>query len=872
MPRSSLAILFIFLLLATCIAVGCASSSEEQTDGDVDEDEEAGTDADGDADGDGDGERLSETDNEGDAPGDTEDSWLLTGPAWLSNGVIEVRVDQDTGSVTIKDLLTGCEVRGLHQAVEIEDTPGKHLETSLGKPAPCRRETSGSIVTALDCEGRSASFTVNFHFSLQGDDAHILSYQSSFTSRASEAVQVKKFYPFRLAASDGGALLVGEDAAQVRVLQNGSDEFADFYVALLPGDAPLSNPDMNVLFQDYSSFSSGHILAHDLGQGASLLAGFVDFDWAVPLVATGGEKAGATAVDGRIPLTKFWGEARYPSSVSVAPDHTISGGSAVFILGEASPFDALETYAAVIADSKDIKLPPLPYSGWDSWYTGAAVTGITEVFIEEQADGLSELFYDFGLDSMQLDVGWQDSWGDWKAHANFPSGMSAIAEHIKSRGLKPELWVAPFSAEESSELYQEHGASWFLPKNAFGSVLMDAENHALDLSREDVMDYITELGERIRLWGFESVKMDFAYYYLLSVSPPEVDKTPVRLYREGIKAFREALGEDVYFINISMCFPNYGLVDAFRIGLDTWPCWNGGKECEDLGYPNSIGPSAQGIKPGVRMAARRYWMNGRIWWNHNDQIFFRDLELEENRAFVSFASLSGGMISLGEESSSIQPERAELYRKILPLQGLTARPLDLFTREYPEQWHLQLDEGESRTDLLGLFHWGANLDHNGNPPVERADGEPLTHNVNLVDLGLADEGEYLLYEFWTGEFRVIEEALTVELDPHTARVYKLVKKPDRPVYLAGDRHLLMGPGIVEDTAYDPLSLTLSGRGRSVKDYEQTLVFWLPEDMTATDLTFPDVDVITETEGRLLKLSFTGKENEFYSFVISFQKE
>jgi hypothetical protein len=277
------------------------------------------------------------------------------------------------------------------------------------------------------------------------------------------------------------------------------------------------------------------------------------------------------------------------------------------------------------------------------------------------------------------------------------------------------------------------------------------------------------------------------------------------------------------------------------------------------------GKWAQGIKPAVRMTARRYWMNNRIWWNHHDQLFFRDQSADESTAFASLVGISGGMIALGEATANLTPEQVDVYRRILPLLGETARPLDLFEWEFPEVWHIQLEDSH----ILGLFHWGRNIDQTQNPFSERPDGSPLTHNIDLERLGMHPTAEHVSYEFWTGEMKDgVDQTFVTELAPHTGRVYKIVEKKTEPFFLATDRHILMGPHIVENVAYDPATKMLTGNVRSAPGFTQSVIFYLPSGFSLISVTVDGVDYLEHRiEGGFLTVTFDGRDADLHPFSI-----
>lgn len=780
----------------------------------------------------------------------------------IETTVLIVEPDAQRGALHVREKDGPAAIVGLHAAAEIEEGGELRRVTTLPSALACRRAGNGTLI----CEGALGShLTVEWNIAVVPDRPRQVRLATEFRV-LDPPVRLRRVWPLRAAAGDDGALVLGRDPARARILQNGSDELVDFFVDLLPGDLPLSDPGSNLLLSDYSSYSNGSALAFDPGEERSLLLGFLDLDWAVPLVAFGADVQAARPIGDRIPFTDLLAEARFPWTAELPAGARLSGGTALLVLGEASPFAALEAYGDALGEFHRVALPAAPLSGWDSWYTTTPPrTDLGAPYILDAAARLADAFGAYGLSSMQLDEGWQDTWGDWNPRDNFPDGMEPIASAIRASALVPELWIAPFCAREEARLVQEH-PDWFLPKGLYGQVLMPADMHALDPARAEVRAYAGMLAERARGWGFGSIKLDFAYYMLLSEFPPHFERTPVRLYREAVRGFRERLGGEVHFINISQAVPNYGLCQGFRVGLDTWPCWDGGEDCARKGYPGGGGISAQGIKPGVRMAARRYWMNGRVWFNHQDQVFFRDVTLAEATAFLSAAALSGGMVSLGEDVATLTPEQVDRFRRVLPLTGLTARPLDLFEREFPELWHLPLGDGA----VLGLFHWGQNRDLSQNPYLDMPDGAARTHAVDLAALGFS--GPVLAWEFWSGEFLgEFQGRLEITLPPHSVRVLRLLPRPDHPAILGTNRHILMGPGVLEGERWDRATGTLRARVKTTPGFEQTLELWLPAGFSGMAASLAGHPALAQERPQpgSARLRFTGADTGWHELSVTF---
>ena len=55
-----------------------------------------------------------------------------------------------------------------------------------------------------------------------------------------------------------------------------------------------------------------------------------------------------------------------------------------------------------------------------------------------------------------------------------------------------------------------------------------------------------------------------------------------------------------------------------------------------------------------------------------------------------------------------------VVRRLLPAFPDAARPLDVLTRDFPEQFRLHVAAPAGEWDVLGLFDWGKNRDSSRN--------------------------------------------------------------------------------------------------------------------------------------------------------------
>jgi len=489
----------------------------------------------------------------------------------------------------------------------------------------------------------------------------------------------------------------------------------------------------------------------------------------------------------------------------------------------------LEKYADAIAREQGIvpwhrrKAGRRVPNGWNSW-TGSSSSGgygtdIDETIILDNLDVMAAEFRDWGMDWFQMDDGYEPYYGDWWFREDrFPHGPRWLSDQIRARGLRPGLWLAPFDPSPDSELYHDH-PDWIAEKTDYGSI---SSEQVLDLTNPEVLAYLKELFEQFRNdWGFEWLKLDFGYHALLGTNYYDPTKTREEAWRNALQVIRDALGEDSFFLVLGPAGNDYDLIDSSRTTLDNMPVWDWTPESSAYNRLNQ-----QGLKPTVRTSGRRWYLQDRVWINHPDLIFFRSnprddswprLTLDESKAFCSYVGLSGGIVKLGDRLVDLQADHINAIRTLLPVYPGAARPLDVFTREFPEAWHETVNEpldGFDETwELFGLFNWGFNWDLTANPFEQIADdGSVRHHEVDLTAQGL--DGVWLAYEFWTQTFLgEMEGTLVLDVPPHTARVVALRRKTDVPQFLGWNRQITMGGTLVYESTWDAGANTLQFRGK-----------------------------------------------------------
>ncbi len=99
--------------------------------------------------------------------------------------------------------------------------------------------------------------------------------------------------------------------------------------------------------------------------------------------------------------------------------------------------------------------PVFVYNTWEPF-----LHNINEKLIYELADAAA----DCGIEEFIIDDGWQDSYGDWGINKEkFPNGLKPVFDYIKSKGMKPGLWISLGAAESKSKVFRDH-PEWLVRK------------------------------------------------------------------------------------------------------------------------------------------------------------------------------------------------------------------------------------------------------------------------------------------------------------------------------------------------------------------------------------------------------------------------
>lgn len=354
----------------------------------------------------------------------------------------------------------------------------------------------------------------------------------------------------------------------------------------------------------------------------------------------------------------------------LSPGKSISLESLVVLTGE-DPSSMLEKYADMIKSHRKPVMKHREGIGWCSWYNYFEEIDFDE--LKKNVEIISRLAKsgDIPFDLIQLDDGYQADIGDWTVtNSKFPS-LDEISGLIRAHDLKPGIWVAPFSASETSSLFLKH-KDWLVkdsggkPKRAYRNWGKDI--FSVDTTNPEARDFLRETMTRIRDAGFEYVKIDFLFAGAIPGRRYEPDVTPVEAYIRGLEIIREGLGSEVFIVGCGApLLPSVGFVDAMRIGADTAPSWN--SDVPDNGIPS--------FKNSIRNALTRAFMHERLWLNDPDTIILRgsdaELSRQEKMMFALVCGILDNLLLESDDMELVSREDLSILKQALSMRGRYAR-------------------------------------------------------------------------------------------------------------------------------------------------------------------------------------------------------
>ena len=362
------------------------------------------------------------------------------------------------------------------------------------------------------------------------------------------------------------------------------------------------------------------------------------------------DSTGTTELEKENSLQESTPEDQIQLKVAVRPKEKLSS-ERILLSVDTDYHQQLATYGELIRKLHHARIAAPNPMGWWSWT--AYYFGLNEGTALTNAQWLSQNLKRLGYNFFHIDEGYQYARGEYStANATlFPHGMASLEEKANSLGLVPGIWTAPFEVSNRSWVYENH-PDW-LVHNAKGHPIhagwvtnRQDQLFILDATNPGAQDYLRKTySTLVNDWGIRYIKMDFmddsaieGYYY-------RPNTTAMEAQRIGLHVIRQTVGDKVLLDKDGSVMLNpVGYVDFGRISQDTGHTFD----------------STRDAAPGI---AARYYMNRNFFvadpdaftvstQTVDDQSWHggaHPLSLDEAKASISLAAVSGGMYEIGDD-------------------------------------------------------------------------------------------------------------------------------------------------------------------------------------------------------------------------------
>lgn len=274
--------------------------------------------------------------------------------------------------------------------------------------------------------------------------------------------------------------------------------------------------------------------------------------------------------------------------------------------------------------------------GYTSWYNH--YQDINEDIILGALNNTTEHF-----DLFQIDDGFEPFVGDWLTidSKKFPNGLKPIVDLAHSKGMKAGVWLAPFAAEEKSELFHQH-KDWFC-KDKNGNPVKCGSNwsgfYALDINNAEAVDYIKKTLQFYKDLGFDFFKLDFLYSASIM---PQPGMSRAQVAQKAYELLRTELEGKLILGCGAVVSNSFGLFDYLRIGPDVSLIF------DDVCYMRPMHRERISTKTTLRNTIYRHMFDHKVFLNDPDVFLLRShnikLSKKQREALTTINALFGSLL------------------------------------------------------------------------------------------------------------------------------------------------------------------------------------------------------------------------------------
>ena len=337
------------------------------------------------------------------------------------------------------------------------------------------------------------------------------------------------------------------------------------------------------------------------------------------------------------------------------------------------------------------RLPEGPIYGTNDWYYAYGKN--TAGGILRDTDLIASLSPRAGARPFSvIDAGWEGngtSEGNPGAQASFPD-MPHLAEQIRSRGVRPGIWIRPLDAPKTT------AQALLLPAARLHSPNASDNEAAYDPTVPDSLQLVLAKVRQVVDWKYDLVKHDYSTYDLFGQWGFEMgarltlpgwhfadrSKTNAEIVRDLYVAIRKTAGEKTLLLGCNTVgHLSAGLFELQRTGDDT-----SGQRWERT------------RRMGVNTLAYRLPQNKTFFLMDADCVgITKGVPWELNRQWMDLVARSGSALFLSPSPAAIGPEQKAAIRDAFAIAaaGQTrARAKDWLSQTTPEEWEFATAGGK----------------------------------------------------------------------------------------------------------------------------------------------------------------------------------
>jgi hypothetical protein len=317
-------------------------------------------------------------------------------------------------------------------------------------------------------------------------------------------------------------------------------------------------------------------------------------------------------------------------------------------------------------------------------------------------------------------------------------------------------------------------------------------------------------------WGYDLVKADLLGYAMGPMSDlgnfvwHNQSLTAVELYRTGIALLNQIIQESQKHVLLTACNTCHGpSIGGFPLN-EVLPNYGGqiGKE---------LWHSKTGVKQLMNAYATYAAVHDTAWTNEFGCLTIDEpLPLNEALVVLTAAALSGGVVTCGDDPTTLKSARAELLAKLFPLSRQAATPVDLYENKLPQVFSLRVQAPYESWHLVAAFNWEDKVDE---------------LYFTLDSLGLDRTKYYLVHDFWNREYLgAFRGGVTLlNVPPRAVQLLCIRAEQEVPQLLATDIHFTQGGVEVLSAGWDRRSQSFLAVCKNPKLSKGTVFIHVPED-------------------------------------------